>query len=318
MRTLSAVSLVLFAVAANSRAQAPGQVPPAVAVADSAFTRGDWAGARRLYQAALAQDSTRGRAWLRLGLASQELKDNVGAANAYRHAIALKVQLQVAIYRLAKLEAVAGHRDSALALLRRDVAIGAAPPGKTMLNEREFASLHTNAEFKRIVASADSASYPCRTSPKAHEFDFWIGEWDVTQFNQAPIPHGQGTGFNDVHAILEGCVLLENWVGAGGSAGKSFNWFDTNIGKWRQAWMSDAGGPLDYVGEYKDGAMRFEGWTLKPDGSHLLQKLTFYNIAHDTVRQQFEQSVDSGKTWATTWDGRYVRRKPAASSRLLR
>jgi len=285
------------------------QVPPAVAVADSAYNRGDWAGAKKLYQTALSQDSTRGRAWLRLGLASQELKDFPTAANAYRHAIALKVQLQVAIYRLAKLEAVAGHRDSALALLRQDVAIGAAPPGKTISKEPEFVRLRAIPEFKRIVASADSASYPCRTNPKAHEFDFWIGEWDVTQFNQAPIPHGPGTGFNDVHPILEGCVVLENWVGTGGSAGKSFNWFDTNVNKWRQAWMSDAGGPLDYVGEYKDGAMRFEGWTLAPNGLHMLQKLTFYNISRDTVRQQFEQSADSGKTWSTTWDGRYVRRK---------
>jgi hypothetical protein len=288
------------------------QVPPAVAVADSAYNRGDWGSAKRLYQAALSRDSTRGRAWLRLGLVSQELKDFTTAANAYRHAIALQVQLPVAVYQLAKLEAVDGQRDSALALLRRDVAIGAAPPGKTMLKEPEFVALHANAEFKRIVASADSASYPCRTSPKAHEFDFWIGQWDVTQFNQAPLPHGPGTGFNDVHPILEGCVLLENWAGSGGGTGKSFNWYDTNLGKWRQAWMGDGGGPLDYVGEYKDGAMRFEGWTLGPNGMHVLQKLTFYNIAHDTVRQQFEQSADSGKTWSTTFDGRYVRRRSAA------
>jgi len=285
------------------------QVPPAVATADSAFNRGDWAAAKRLYLVALQQDSTRGRAWLRLGLASQELKDNPGAANAYRHAIALNVQLQVALYRLAKLEATAGRRDSALALLRRDVSIGAAPPGKTMLKEPEFAPLRTNPEFRKVVATADSMAYPCRTSAKAHEFDFWIGTWDVTQFNQAPIPHGLGTGTNEVQAILEGCVLLENWTGATGSSGKSFNWYDTNIGKWRQSWMADGGGPLDYTGEYKDGAMRFEGWTLGPKGSHVLQKLTFYNISPDTVRQQFEQTTDSGKTWATTFDGRYVRRR---------
>jgi hypothetical protein len=288
---------------------AQSQVPPLVAVADSAFTRGDWAAATRLYRVALNQDSTRGRAWFRLAVSAQEMKQFSLAASGYRHAIALKVQVPPAMYRLAKLEAMAGHRDSALALLRTLAPAGGTPIGKQLTSEPEFLSLRATPEFKRIVATADSAAYPCRTSPKAHEFDFWIGQWDVTQFGAPPIPHGPGTGTNEVHPMLEGCVLLENWTGAGGNSGKSFNWFDTNINKWRQAWMSDGGGPLDYVGEYRDGAMRFEGWSLGPNGSHVLQKLTFFNMSRDTVRQLFEQSVDSGKTWQSTFDGRYVRRK---------
>jgi hypothetical protein len=40
----------------------------------------------------------------------------------------------------------------------------------------------------------------------------------------------------------------------------------------------------------------------------VLQKLTFFPIHRDTVRQLFETSVDSGRTWRPGFDGRYVRK----------
>jgi hypothetical protein len=163
------------------------------------------------------------------------------------------------------------------------------------------------------VASAQtvpqSLPRPCLTMAKAKEFDFWIGKWDVTPWQLAAPTAAQQMGTNDVFPILEHCVISENWKGSRGGEGKSYNFFDTNLGKWRQIWMADSGGPLDYTGEFKDGAMRFVGWNLDAKGNRLEQKLTFFAIAPDTVRQLFEQSTDGGKTWTSTFDGRYVRRK---------
>lgn len=153
--------------------------------------------------------------------------------------------------------------------------------------------------------------HPCLTMPEAHQFDFWIGTWDVTPWQvKAPTP-AQKMGFNDIHPILEHCVLSENWTATRGGEGKSYNFFDTNLGKWRQIWMADSGGPLDYTGEFSDGAMRFSGWTRDAKGNRVEQKLTFFAIAPDTVRQLFEASTDGGKTWASTFDGRYVKRHQA-------
>jgi len=151
--------------------------------------------------------------------------------------------------------------------------------------------------------------FPCRTMPEAHQFDFWIGNWDVTPFQSPPGPSARLLGTNRIEAILEHCLLLENWTGAGGRAGKSINFYDTNRKLWRQVWVADAGGSLDYAGSFHDGAMRFEGWTLAPNGSRVLQRLTFFPIHADTVRQLFETSTDSGKTWRPGFDGRYVRKK---------
>lgn len=161
------------------------------------------------------------------------------------------------------------------------------------------------------VASAQNAppGFPCRTMPEAHQFDFWIGDWEVTPFLAPPGPNARLLGTNRIEAILEHCVLMENWTGAGGRSGKSMNFYDTNRKQWRQVWVADAGGSLDYAGSFSDGAMRFEGWTLAPNGGRVLQKLTFFPIHRDTVRQLFETSADSGKTWKSGFDGRYVRKR---------
>jgi hypothetical protein len=111
-----------------------------------------------------------------------------------------------------------------------------------------------------------------------------------------------------VHAILDLCLVFEEWTSASGCLGKSFNFWDPNIKKWRQIWMDDNGSPLTYEGDFHDAAMYYSGWTLGDHGEHVLQKLTFFHVASDTVRQLFEQSADSGKTWVSTYDLRYVRK----------
>jgi hypothetical protein len=151
--------------------------------------------------------------------------------------------------------------------------------------------------------------HPCQTAPENHQFDFWVGQWDVTPW-QAPAPTPQQKlGENEVHVLLEHCVISENWTGAGGGHGKSYNYWDPSLKHWRQIWIDESGGVLDYTGDYRDGAMRFLGWTNDAQGRRVEQRLTFFNVAPDTVRQLFETSKDGGKTWVPGFDGRYVRRR---------
>ena len=49
----------------------------------------------------------------------------------------------------------------------------------------------------------------CADEKKSHQFDFWIGEWEVTA-------GGKPAGMNSIQPILDGCVLQENWKGSGG------------------------------------------------------------------------------------------------------
>jgi hypothetical protein len=169
--------------------------------------------------------------------------------------------------------------------------------------------MSASASAQTSPAALAPIPHPCNTMPEAKQFDFWIGQWDVTPW-AAPSPaSAQQRGTNDVHPILEHCVISENWRGGRGGEGKSYNFYDTNVHKWRQIWIADSGGSLDYTGEFRDGAMRFVGWNLDASGKRQEQKLTFFAIAPDTVRQLFEASTDGGKTWTPTFDGRYVRHR---------
>jgi hypothetical protein len=179
---------------------------------------------------------------------------------------------------------------------------------RVVRDEPEFAPLKSLPRFAQAVARLDSIRYPCKSAPEFRQLNFWIGQWDVAPWSGPPGMPRNAAGTNDIHAILEECVVYENWTAGGGGQGKSYNFFDRNQRKWRQVWVADGGGSLDYSGEFRDGAMRFEGWTLGPQGGRVLQKLTLTPFGKDTVRQTFEASSDSGKTWTVTFDARYVRR----------
>jgi len=283
------------------------QPSSATSGADSAFQRSDWHSAARAYAAIVARDSTSGYAWFRLGAARHELADYAGEIDALGHARRIGFQPLGAQLRLARAFAKLGDRERAFAHL--DSAAHRGAPPQQLTAEHDFDTLHADARWTTVVSIAESIRYPCRAMPEARQFDFWIGQWDVTPWAlAAPLP-SQQIGSNDVHAILEHCVLSENWRSASGAEGKSFNYYDTNLHRWRQVWMADSGGPLDYTGEFRDGAMRFTGWTLDAKGARVEQKLTFFAIAPDTVRQLFEASSDGGKTWTSTFDARYTRRR---------
>jgi tetratricopeptide (TPR) repeat protein len=304
--------LGVLALSVTLAPRATAQPFAATTVADSAFQRSDWSTAAREYERVLARDSTGGYAWFRLGASRHALGDYGGAARALERAARIGFQPIGVQYRLARAYARLGDRDRALAHL--DSAARRGLPPQQLQSEHDLDPIRGDARFTATVALAEATRYPCRAMPEAKQFDFWIGQWDVTPWALARPQSGQQIGTNDVQPILEHCVLLENWRAAAGGEGKSFNYYDTNLHRWRQVWMADSGGPLDYTGEYRDGAMRFTGWTLDGQGRRVEQKLTFFNIAPDTVRQLFEASSDSGRTWTSTFDGRYVRRKPPVSS----
>jgi len=147
------------------------------------------------------------------------------------------------------------------------------------------------------------ASPPC-SRPEHRQFDFWIGEWEVTLAN------GRRAGVNRIRAIHGGCALHEEWVGASGSTGTSLNAFDAATGRWHQTWVGNDGLVLQLDGGMKDGAMELAGVTLGAGGARGLQRIRWTPLGGTParVRQLWETSTDDGKTWAVVFDGTYVRR----------
>jgi hypothetical protein len=161
--------------------------------------------------------------------------------------------------------------------------------------------------FAVPATSQESAGKACG-SPEHRAFDFWLGEWDVLT------PQGQKAGTNRIERILNGCALLENWTSVRGGSGTSLNFFNSSTRRWEQLWVDDGGGVIQYEGEFKDGAMRFDkGEHVRRDGSRVRSRMTLTALEGGRVRQLIEQSSDDGKTWTLWFDGTYVPHSKAAS-----
>ncbi|MEO8999503.1 MAG: hypothetical protein ABI227_07800 [Rhodanobacter sp.] len=142
------------------------------------------------------------------------------------------------------------------------------------------------------------------TDARHHQFNFWIGEWDVTN------PAGKHAGHSRIDAILDGCVIMENWSGASGSNGKSFNIYNATLDRWEQYWVDNSGSRLMLSGHLVNGAMVLEGRQDKPDpktGIVHRDRITWTPNDDGSVRQHWENSTDNGMSWQTSFDGLYRR-----------
>ncbi|BET68419.1 hypothetical protein ASA1KI_33370 [Opitutales bacterium ASA1] len=158
--------------------------------------------------------------------------------------------------------------------------------------------------FPAVISSAAEPPSRPELPAEVRQFDFWLGHWEVTT------PDGAVVGTNRIERILDGRVLQENWTGADGHTGKSFNLFDATVGKWRQFWVDASGLSLQLAGSLVHGAMVLEGDRLQ-DGKRLRDRITWTPNADGSVRQLWEISRDAGASWSTIFDGLY-RKKPTA------
>lgn len=154
-----------------------------------------------------------------------------------------------------------------------------------------------------VPAAAQSAPTPaqCR-EPEYRQFDFWVGEWDVT------LPDGKTAGHNRIEPILGGCALRESWTGAGGLAGTSYNVYDRSRKVWHQTWVDGQGNLLQLEGGFASGRMTLQGETVDSAGAKARQRIIWEPTGPGGVRQLWETSSDGGATWTVAFDGRYRKR----------
>ena len=151
------------------------------------------------------------------------------------------------------------------------------------------------------VRAQRPAHPPACTSAEHRQFDFWIGDWNVT------LPNGKFAGTNRIESILTGCVLRESWSGARGMHGTSYNIYDAAGHRWHQTWVDDFGNLLQLNGTFEDGKMVLSGEQKDSTGTSL-QRITWTPAGADQLRQLWESSSDGGKTWTVLFDGRYKRK----------
>ncbi len=284
---------------------------PTLNQADSLFTIRDWSGAVRIYETVLKTEPANSLAWNRLGFSYHNLSNYDKATASYLKSLANKPNptLETIVQsRLARVYSLKNENEKAFQSLDKAIQLG-----YTNLNEletqKEFDNLRIDVRFGDVIKRTNINVYPCMGSAQAREFDFWIGEWDAFVRGTTNL-----AGQSKIERASGGCMILENWTSVGSSPfnGKSMNFVDPVSGKWKQIWVGSGQTPnaTEFInGEYSDGAMRFDFETTTPKGTKQLVHFHFYNQGADQVRQFHETSDDGGKTWITTYDFIYVRKK---------
>jgi hypothetical protein len=164
-----------------------------------------------------------------------------------------------------------------------------------------------SAPAKPAAAAPAPPQAPC-TAPESKQFDFWVGEWDVTWTGSEGQPGGTAT--NRVEKTLGGCAVEEHFTGVTGNnlAGHSVSLYSVRDKAWKQTWVDNQGGYIDLTGEFKDGAMTLvhHGTTL--DGKPLMSRMVYTNIKPDSFDWRWESSRDGGATWKILWPLHYQRK----------
>jgi hypothetical protein len=148
---------------------------------------------------------------------------------------------------------------------------------------------------------------PCAAAEQK-QFNFWIGEWDLTWPGEKPRETGRGS--NSIKRILEACVVQETFSGEESMhlRGTSVSTFDGNAGKWKQTWVDNEGGYLDFAGEFKDQQMILQREAVRKGGTRILQRMVWKNITANELDWSWEASRDGGKTWQVQWPIHYKRK----------
>lgn len=300
---VAAAILAALSIASGPRAcsGATAAAPtPTVGRADSLFARQDWKGAAAAYGAIVKEDSENGFAWFRLGASLRAGGDYDGAIDAYKKAEAIRHN-PLAMFQLASAYAHEKRDDLAFEWLTR-----AADAGfrwhQVYIDDPDFARLRSDPRFVAVETLIQQNSSPCTQRPEARQLDFWLGDWVCRT------PAGTIVGKNTIVVTNRDCVILERWSDAQGETGMSFNVYNAAKGLWQQTWMSGAGQIAEFSGEFRDGAMRLEGYREGPNGELIPARLTLTPSGPETVRQVGENSPDGGLTWNVIYEYIYSRK----------
>ena len=147
------------------------------------------------------------------------------------------------------------------------------------------------------------------TSAESRQFDFWLGEWDVSPGQSSVVVAESVITVHD-----QGCVILENWRPFRDAHGHSINAYDAANQSWRQTWV-DAGGTItQYVGaQDADGVIRLDNMGAGPGDRPPTERrrMNFVRVDENTVRQWGELYEEAAQSWKTEWAFLYRRRGTA-------
>jgi hypothetical protein len=147
---------------------------------------------------------------------------------------------------------------------------------------------------------------PC-TAPEASQFDFWIGDWNLTWSDSL---HGS----NRVEKLFGNCTVHENFSDPRlNYLGQSWSVYNPATKTWQQTWVDNMGGYIALTGGLRGDSMvlttaeKNVPVNFSPSGK-LISRMVFYHIKPDSFDWNWEATTDGGATWKPNWSIHYSRK----------
>ncbi len=145
---------------------------------------------------------------------------------------------------------------------------------------------------------------------EARQFDFWLGEWTVTNrfFRDGSGWVEDGTSYAKIYSILDGKGILEYWsgddVGGRDIRGFSLRYYDQARGEWMLSlnWPgpnSPSFGQL--TGQFRHGRGEFISRGTDGQGNPTMTRYSFSDASPTSLRWDDGVSTDGGRTWRGSW-----------------
>ena len=151
--------------------------------------------------------------------------------------------------------------------------------------------------------NAQQTAPPPRSVPGAKDFDFWVGEWNLSWGDTS-------RGTNTVSFTLDSAVVMEQFSGGSSTPlrGMSVSAYNQRSKRWQQTWVDNGGDYLDFSGAFTNGKMILSR-KAELNGKEFLQRMVWFAISHDSLNWHWDRSDDNGTTWKTLWAIHYERRR---------
>ncbi len=151
------------------------------------------------------------------------------------------------------------------------------------------------------VCNGQTNTPPC-SSPEAGQFDFWVGDWELTW-------NDTSKGYISITKEFDGCVIHEHFSDSVNKYyGGSVSVYNPKKGVWEQTWIDNSGNYMVFEGRFENGQMILGRSVLDSAGNTIQQRMVFLNISTDRFDWRWESSRDGGTTWKENWFIHYRRK----------
>jgi tetratricopeptide (TPR) repeat protein len=142
-----------------------------------AFDAGNYAEARKSFEAATKKNPNDAQAFYNLGMACEKLGDKTAAEAAYKSALSVRPDFDTAAAALSSLQLDAGRVDDALAVARAGLA---KHPGSAALHENMGVAMAMRGDRDNATAELEQAIKVAPSEPMYHlTFAHWLNAWHV-------------------------------------------------------------------------------------------------------------------------------------------